>query len=202
MILQPIVPTASRSRAPRRRGLRSRADPGHPAFRIADSPFYLIARTAGRYALEMETALRRIGMDLLSWRALMIVHERNPSSVSEIAERAVVRLSTMTRVVQRLQRRGLARVAPRPGDARVTEVHLTAAGGLAVERVRAIASRIYRLAFQDFSEAELAALNALLRRVFANLALEPAVQPGRPARAVLRYGAAGGAASLPVRKLP
>ena len=59
----------------------------------------------------MEEALRRIDMDVPSWRAIMLVHERNPSSVSEIAERAVIRLSTMTRVIQRLEKRGLVKLA-------------------------------------------------------------------------------------------
>src|SRR5690349_11539685 len=85
-------------------------DPGMPQFEIEASPFYLIARTAGRYAIDMENALRVIDMDLASWRALMLVHAVNPSSVSEITERAVMRLSTMTRVVQRLEKRGLVRV--------------------------------------------------------------------------------------------
>ena len=97
-----------------------RGDPAHPAFRIADWPFYLIARTARRYEMDMEQALRRLDMDLPSWRAMMLLHECSPSGVSEMAERAVSRLSTMTRVVQRLEKRGLVTVSQaccrRPGD--------------------------------------------------------------------------------------
>jgi len=148
---------------------RRRGDPASPDFRIAEWPFYLIARTEGRYAMDMENALRRIDMDLASWRGLMLVHETNPSSVSEIADRAVMRLSTMTRVVQRLERRGLVRVARRAADARVTEVYITPAGEKAVAEIRAIASRIYHLAFRDIQPAEIIKLNELLRRVYHNL---------------------------------
>jgi DNA-binding MarR family transcriptional regulator len=140
-----------------------------PDFRIADWPFYLIARTAGRYEMDMEHALRRIGMDLPSWRALMLLHESNPSSVSEMAERAVMRLSTMTRVVQRLEKRGLVALARRAADARVTDVHITASGEEAVAQVRAVASRIYHSAFNDLDAADIETLNELLRKVFANL---------------------------------
>src|SRR4051812_17975434 len=90
-----------------------RGDPAHPAFRIDDWPFYLIARTARRYEMDMEQALRRIDMDLPSWRAMMLLHECSPSGVSEMAERAVSKLSTMTRVVQRLEKRGLVTVSRR-----------------------------------------------------------------------------------------
>ena len=117
----------------------------------------------------MEGALRRIGMDVPSWRALMLLHERNPSSVSEIATQAVLRLSTMTRVVQRLEKRGLVKIARRPADARVTDVYITAEGEQTVEQVRAIASRIYQSAFKDLSAADIETLNSLLRRVFNNL---------------------------------
>src|SRR5450756_382535 len=115
---------------------KQRGDPACADFRIADWPFYLIARTAGRYAMDMENALRRIDLDLASWRGLMLVHETNPSSVSEIADRAVIRLSTMTRVIQRLEKRGLVKLARREGDARVTEVYITAAGERVVSQIR------------------------------------------------------------------
>lgn len=152
---------------------RLRGDPGFADFRIENSPFYLIARTAGRYAIDMENALHAIDMDLPSWRALMIVFETNPSSVSEIADRAVMRLSTMTRVVQRLEKRGLLSVSRRKGDARVTEVYITSAGERVMLQVREIASRLYNIAFHDLAAGEIEMLNALLRRVFSNLALRP-----------------------------
>jgi hypothetical protein len=120
---------------------KRRGDPAHPEFKIADWPFYLIARTARRYEMDMEEALRRIDMDVPSWRAIMLVHEQNPSSVSEIAERAVTRLSTMTRVIQRLEKRGLVKVA----------------------------SRIYQAVFKDMSAGEIETLNSLLLRVFNSL---------------------------------
>jgi len=146
-----------------------RGDPAHPDFRIADWPFYLITRTARRYEMDMELALRRIDMDLPSWRAMMLLHECSPSSVSEIAERAVIRLSTMTRVVQRLEKRGLVTLSRRAADARVTDVYITAAGEKIVKQVRSVASRIYQSAFKDLDAAQIEVLNSLLLRVFKNL---------------------------------
>jgi DNA-binding MarR family transcriptional regulator len=152
---------------------KRRGDPAFADFRIADSPFYLLARTTSRYSIDMENALHTIDMDLPSWRTLMILSERNPSSVSEIAERAVMRLSTMTRVIQRLEKRGLLKVKRRKGDARVTEVYINSKGVSAAHQVRDIASRFYNIAFHDFEAAQIDELNALLRRVFGNLALRP-----------------------------
>lgn len=152
---------------------KRRGDPELPDFQLADSPLYLIVRTAGRYAQELENALGASGMDLLSWRALMIVNEVSPSSVSEIAERSVTRLSTMTRVVQRLEKKSLVRLSRRRSDARVTEVQLTPLGRRCVERERRTAGEIYRRAMRDFSSADIAVLNGFTRRIFANLADSP-----------------------------
>ena len=150
---------------------KRRGDPECPDFQLADSPLYLIVRTAGRYAQELENALNASGMDVLSWRALMIVNEVSPSSVSEIAEQSVTRLSTMTRVVQRLERKKLVKLSKRRSDARVTEVHLTPLGKRCVEQQRGTAGEIYRRAVRDFSAAEIAILNGLTRRIFANLSV-------------------------------
>ena len=170
----PPVNSSARARTGfRTAGARLRSDPGSPGFRIADYPFYLVNRTAARYAIDMGKALKSIGMDLPTWRALMILHERSPRSVTEIADQAVIRLSTMTRVVQRLDRNGLVRLASRPSDARVTDVAITSAGIDAVGRVREVAARMYQRAFGDFSARDLETLNQLLGRILHNLSRGP-----------------------------
>ncbi len=159
-----------------RRDARERGDPAHVDFRIADWPFYLVAQAEGQYAMCMDQALRKMNLDLASWRALMLLHEQNPSSVSEIADRAVMRLSTMTRVVQRLEKRGMARLQRRASDARVTEVFITGAGESAVTEIRNLASSIYAVAFRNVSATEIATLNRILGKICANLQL---VRPAR-----------------------
>jgi MarR family transcriptional regulator, organic hydroperoxide resistance regulator len=154
---------------------RRKADPAFADFALANSPLYLVVRTAGQYELAMEKALREIGMDVPSWRALMIAHEHSPSSVSEIAERSVAKLSTMTRVVQRLEKEGLVRLAQRESDARVTEVYITPAGERAATAVRKVASRIFAKALRGYSPAEIKCLLQMLRRIYENLAGQPPV---------------------------
>jgi len=153
--------------------VRARADPADPLFELARSPFFWLSRVSGRYVLDMEVVLRRVGMDVPHWRVLMILHELDPASVSAIADLAVIKLSTMTRIVQRMQAEGLVVCAPRASDARVTEVRLTPAGAQAVERVRGPASRIFHQAFGQVSDAELETLTAVLRRLFDNLETPP-----------------------------
>ncbi|MCZ8131754.1 MAG: MarR family transcriptional regulator [Steroidobacteraceae bacterium] len=170
------------------RKAKRRGDPAAEAFRLRHSPFFLLSRLSNRYVLDMEAVLKTIQMDIPRWRTLMIVREREPSSVSEIAELACIRLSTMTRVVQRLVRQGLARVDRRALDGRKTDVYLTAAGRRACEDVRRIASRVYARAFADFGDDDVRRLCELLGRAHANLEAGDLARalPARRARAPRR----------------
>jgi len=153
--------------------VRAQADPADPLFELARSPFFWLSRVSGRYVLDMEAVLRRVGMDVPHWRVLMILHENDPASVSTLADLAVIKLSTMTRIVQRMQAEGLVACNPRASDARVTEVRLTPAGAAAVEQVRDPASRIFHQAFDDISDPELIVFIGVLRRLFDNLESPP-----------------------------
>lgn len=148
---------------------KSLGDPATVGFRVEQSPFFQMNRTVGAYGLMMERALRAVGMDIPRWRVLMLAHERGPVSVGEIAENGVLKLSTATRVVQRLRDEGLVKLRRSKTDARVTEVQTTAAGARAVEVIRSVASQVYRDAFAGLDGASVEALNSTLARVQKNL---------------------------------
>ncbi len=145
------------------------ADPGSSGFRVEHSPFFLMNRTISTYALRMEHALRRVGADIPRWRVLVLASERGPISVSAIADLAVIRLSTATKVIQRLERDGLVKLQRSKRDARVTEVRITAQGRAVTRLVRSAASTIYREAFAGVSAREIRSFNGLLTRILGNL---------------------------------
>jgi DNA-binding MarR family transcriptional regulator len=149
---------------------KRRGDPADEGFSLDASPFYWVNRVSGRYVQDMERGLKAVGMDMPGWRTLMILREQSPRSVSEIAELAAMRLSTMTRVVQRLAGAGFVEVATSREDARRTEVHLAPRGREVLGSVRAAASRVYRQGIGDLSAAEVTELVGLLARLFGNLA--------------------------------
>lgn len=148
---------------------RRQADPASASYVIEESPFFQMNRAISTYTLLMDRALRRVGADVPSWRILVLAEMRGPISVSALADMAVVRLSTVTKVVQRLTRRGLIRVRTSKRDARVTEVLITREGRALARTVRDAASRMFRSAFINVSDADLAKLGSLLRQLQANL---------------------------------
>jgi DNA-binding MarR family transcriptional regulator len=140
---------------------------------LKDYPFYLLNRAAGKYNADMDAVLRTIHMDIPHWRILMILNEKSPNSISNIAEMGVMKLSTVTKITQRMEKEGLVRIEPSHTDRRVTEVFITERGMEGVKHVKRVASTIYRQAFGDFSDSEIDQANALLRRIFKNLSRLP-----------------------------
>ncbi len=139
------------------------------SYRASGYPFYLVTRVSSRYYLAMESEIKEIGMDLPRWRVMLILSEIGQASVSEIGAHAVSKLSTITKTVQRLEGDGLVSTRPRPSDARVTEVQLTARGRAVVEKVRPRGRQVFEQAFAGFDDQSVAELVHLLEQVFANL---------------------------------
>ena len=146
-----------------------RANPAAPEFLLENSPFYWLTRVSGRYLLQMERHLKAIGMDVPRWRVLMILAEDEPATITTLSERSVVKLATMTRIVQRMEAAGLVTTEGSPTDGRVTQVCMTAAGREALARVRAEGSRVFAGTFADSEPGEVDALVRQLRRVFDKL---------------------------------
>jgi MarR family transcriptional regulator, organic hydroperoxide resistance regulator len=138
-------------------------------FRMEDWPFYWLTRFTGRYLQQMELALKPIGLDVPRWRVLMSLHNKDTLSVSEIADHAIVKLPTMTKIIQRMQADDLVHCRPSETDGRVTAVSLTPKGKLAGQQAWTAALRIYRYAFEDITPDEITVLNNLLRKVNGNI---------------------------------
>lgn len=148
---------------------RRLGDPGSDAFEVRRYPFFLLNRAVSRYNVVVEARLRPIGLDIPAWRVLMVLGERTPRSLSQLSEACVINLSTLMRVVQRMERAELVRTAPNPDDGRITEVWLTDLGRARLAKARAATAPIYEAAIKGFSAEEFDQLNGLLGRLFDNL---------------------------------
>jgi len=172
---------------------RQKNDPSAGNFSLDDYPFYLMTRAMAAYYGLLEEALKKVGVDQPRWRVLMILGAKNPSNMSELSERAVIKNSTMTRLIQRMQAQGLVRVAPNPDDNRISEVYLTAVGEERLNMVRDVGGQIFRHAFGGAS-ADLRTFVSTLKAVIANLSRPPfgisweASPAEKPARKSLKRG--------------
>jgi DNA-binding MarR family transcriptional regulator len=151
--------------------VRRLGDPGTPAFRVEKYPFYLLNRLASRYNAIITERLHGLDLDIPFWRVLMILGEEAPRSIGAIAEAAVINVSTMMRIIQRMTEAGLITCRPRPDDARVIEVFLTGPGNAKLAKARKLTAPVYATAISGLSQGDFLALTGLLDRVYRNLTL-------------------------------
>lgn len=138
-------------------------------FRSRDFPFYWVARLNAKYSADVDTLLKPLGLSSSKWRILMILHEHGRLSMSDISVHAVAKLSTVTKIVYRMQESGLLKTEASPQDGRVTEVELTDAGEAKLDIARQVTSRLVEKAFADFSKQDIVYINQCLSRMFHNL---------------------------------
>ncbi|MDR7330168.1 MarR family winged helix-turn-helix transcriptional regulator [Corynebacterium guangdongense] len=122
---------------------------------------------------QLDTRLRRrAGISHHDFCALhhVATAERRPVRMSELATTADMSLSHLSRVVTRLEKRGLARRLPDPHDGRTTLVDLTRTGwSLYEENVPAHIAEIRRLVFDNLTPEESRALGSALRKMAASV---------------------------------
>lgn len=149
--------------------LRALGDPGSEHFRVDCYPFYLLNRAVSRYNVIIEANLRRISIDIPTWRVLMILGEKAPQPIGQVAKLAVINLSTLMRIVERMTKADLIETKQSRSDGRITELELTAAGRKKLAAARKITAPIYQHVIEGFSAKDFSVLLTLLNRLYDNL---------------------------------
>jgi DNA-binding MarR family transcriptional regulator len=144
-------------------------NPTSPDFQREEYPLYWLARLYGVYSMEMEKALKTVGLDVPTWRTLMILKEQGASSMSDIALHAVAKLSTVTKAVYRIEAEGLVETSTSPHDARVTLVSITKPGREALERSQLATQYIFSRTFEGMTPGQIKRLNETLQMMLDNL---------------------------------
>jgi MarR family transcriptional regulator, organic hydroperoxide resistance regulator len=147
-------------------------DPGDPGFTLAGSPFYLMAHADHKYHEDLDQVLVRRGMSKPIYRILTVLREYEPASIGTIATVALIKRSTVSRIVERMLAQGLV-TAQAGEDARITEVSLSAAGRAKLQELTPIVNRQFVRATQGISDAELKNLVRTLQRIGDNLSKSP-----------------------------
>ena len=146
----------------------SRFLPDHEDFSYEEFPFYWLARVHSVYALEMEKVLKKLGTDIPARRVLLILRRQGPVSVSELATHAIIKLSTITRIVQRMREDGLVETRTNLDDARITDVFVTQKGYELTDRIQEATKKIFVKGYTGLSDAQLQKLTQTLQVVFRN----------------------------------
>lgn len=147
--------------------------PTHPEFRLETSPFYLMAHADFDYHEDMSLVLAKHGVDRSMYRIMTVLREQQPSNIGLLAERALMKRNTASRVIERMTERGLVTTTENAQDSRVTDVVLTPRGRDLLNTLTPIVGRQFQRAVEGIGEEGLEQLVTLLQKICRNLTRSP-----------------------------
>ena len=130
---------------------------------------YLLNRAGTRIAAAFSEEVRPLGATLQIWRVLAALHERDGRRMGDLREITSIEVSTLTRLVDGMETKGLVARRRDAADARAVTLHVTPAGRRMTRIILPIAERYEKVALQGFSESEAKVLKTALRRLFDNM---------------------------------
>ena len=133
-----------------------------------DSVGYLLRRIISAVGQEVDHELEPSGLTNAQWVPLLKLHMGTASSVAEVARECQLDAGSMTRLLDRLEAKGLVRRLRTSKDRRIVNLELTDEGREAAKQIPQVLCRVQNAHLQGFSADEWNTLKNLLRRILDN----------------------------------
>jgi len=133
-----------------------------------DSVGLLMKRIVVGIAGELDRRLASHGLTHAQWSPLLRLRAAGPSTVLELARWLQMDPGSTTRLLDRLERKGLLRRQRSTADRRVVQVEITPQGEQAIAEVPAVLAEVMNGLLAGFSSAEWLQLKDFLHRMLAN----------------------------------
>lgn len=153
-------------------------------FLMEESVGFMINRLANAMRLELERRLAPFGITAQQWTVVMFCHNSSNATPSELAEALGVDGSAVTRLLDRLEKKGLVRRVTNPNDRRSIRVELLEEGRRLAMTLPPFEQEVVDHFMRGLSGAELAKLKLILRGMMRNV---DATEEERPVSEVSNY---------------
>ena len=170
MATKTLRPRASRAA----RTTRSARPTPEPSFYRPDnylpeeSVGYLMRRILTTISLEVERELEPSGLTNAQWVPLLKLSMGSASTVAELARLCTLDAGGMTRLLDRLETKGLVRRVRSSDDRRVVNLELTDEGRAAAKKIPAVLCGVQNAHMRGFTTEEWQLLRSMLRRILDN----------------------------------
>ncbi len=141
-----------------------------------DGDHYDVSQSVGHQIVHLMALMRReverrmadLGLTDAQWKPLWMLACGRATTAIELAREMDVDAAAVTRLLDRLEAKGLLTRQRSATDRRVVHLHLSAAGQQTAERVPHVLAAVNNQFLDGFSEAEWKQLRRLLARMAAN----------------------------------
>ena len=137
-------------------------------YRPEESVGYLMRRILSTVSNEIERQLEPSGLTNAQWLPLYKLSVGMASTVAELARESEHDAGATTRLLDRLEAKGLCKRVRSVSDRRVVNIELTDAGQLAAAAIPAVLSQVQNTHLVGFSVEEFETLKGFLRRILDN----------------------------------
>ena len=133
-----------------------------------ESVGYLMKRVLLSIAQQADKRLGEVDLTMAQWAPLMRMRQVGQVPVAELARWVNTDAGAMTRLLDRLEKKGLCKRVRSLEDRRVVLMELTPEGLAAIEHVPAVLAEVMNLHLAGFSKTEWQALKVYLGRMVDN----------------------------------
>lgn len=127
----------------------------------------LLAQASHLISSEFHEVVRAHGFSVSEWRVLASLADGEPTSIGTLAQVAVTKQPTLTRLLDRMEEKQQVERLPHESDRRITLVRITPAGRQTVARLIELAKAHERRVLEPFGLKRAEELKATLRRIIA-----------------------------------
>jgi DNA-binding MarR family transcriptional regulator len=135
-----------------------------------DSVGFLVASLRTRIFKALDIEMGKLGFTAAQWPILRLVATGATPTAADLCRQLNYDTGSMTRMLSRLERKGVIVRKPSEEDRRIVRLHITPAGRKLFPKLRDVVIRVLNHLTADLSADEVHAASGLLRRMRANLA--------------------------------
>lgn len=138
------------------------------AYRVQDGFGFVINALRARMMAVMDRELAALGITSAQWAVLVQVADTPGCTAAALCRRVHYDTGSMTRMLDRLEDKGLIRRARSDNDRRAAYLYLTDTGREVHDQLPGHAARVLNAHFEGFTREEVVTLRGLLDRMLAN----------------------------------
>lgn len=139
------------------------------SYKFTDSIPYLLNRIGVRLGERFSARIAQYDVTLPMYRVLATLRQHGDQTLSELSEMVSVEMSTLSRLVGQLEKRGLLTRTRPEGNARIVRIDLTEDGVALAEKLLPIAAHFEQTAVGVLEPDEVEALKVKLRAINKNI---------------------------------
>jgi DNA-binding MarR family transcriptional regulator len=145
----------------------ARAKDSSPTVPLEDHVFVALVKAADTLALQAEQLLKASGLSATQYNVLRILRGAEPQGLpcGAIGERMISHDPDITRLLDRMEKRGLITRERQTDDRRVVKTRITPAGLAALKTLDVPVRELHKKQFQHMPATRLTALSSLLREL-------------------------------------